>query len=286
MFHRDIKLMIVSLVYLPMILIDGSKFGESGNNLPLNAALVVSSSNFEEPLISPTLVPTVGNQPIWRSWLRSPPHNLDSVSSESRAWGVSVDSGFVGEEVVVDGECGFHGTMGHDFCLDFGHLGRHAVDWVSIEFVLSVGFRVSTHAGSSAGGSRFAGPAWPVLSSVDVVVAGGEGIGIAPVVGVVEPSGNHSHAFPVTEGAWGVASVAAATAWPAAAGKDVFGWDSSLQGLSASNANTVGHCLSSSKSPARPTSTLIPNLLNWLTPGPILSGAELLRNVLEWLNIL
>jgi len=41
---------------------------------------------------------------------------------------VVVDSGFVGEEVVVDSEGSLDGSVGHDFGLDLGDLGGDAVD--------------------------------------------------------------------------------------------------------------------------------------------------------------
>jgi len=54
-----------------------------------------------------------------------------------------------------------------------------------------------------------------------MVVAGGEGVGVAPLGVFVEPAGDHSLGLPVVECSCGVASVAA-TAAGRAAGQDVF----------------------------------------------------------------
>lgn len=58
------------------------KLGDTSDNLSLNSALVVATSDLEETFISPILIPTVGNQPIGGSTLYTPTNNLDGVSSE------------------------------------------------------------------------------------------------------------------------------------------------------------------------------------------------------------
>jgi len=56
--------------------------------------------------------------------------------------------------------------------------------------------------------------------------------------------------------------------------------------LSAGNANTVGHGLSSSKCPARSASALVSDLANGFALGPVLCGRKLFGDVLERFNVL
>jgi hypothetical protein len=42
------------------------------------------------------------------------------MSSQSRSSGVNVNSGLVSQEVFIDGERSFNGSIGEDFFLDFG----------------------------------------------------------------------------------------------------------------------------------------------------------------------
>ena len=91
--------------------------------MSLNAALIVSSSNSEESLISPVLVPAVGNEPVRGSAFDSPSDDLDGVSSEGGSGSVVIDSTLVGGEVTVDGEGSLNWSVGHDFGLDLGDLG-------------------------------------------------------------------------------------------------------------------------------------------------------------------
>jgi hypothetical protein len=184
------------------------KLGDTSDNLSLNAALVVSSSDSEESLVSPTLIPAVGDEPVRSAVLNSPSHDLDGVTAEGRAGCVVVDSGLVGEEVVVDGECSLNGAVGHDLSLDLGGLRGDGIDGVSNPSVGGVATGVSISAGVLALGSGLFGTAGTVRA-IDVVVALLEGVGHAPVGGVVEPPGDDTRALPVVEGTGRVPSVAA-----------------------------------------------------------------------------
>ena len=261
-----------------------SEFGKACNNLSLNTAFVVSSSDLEVSLISPSFVPAVSNQPVRRTWFNSPSNDFDSVASQSWAWSVVVNSALVGQEIVVDGEGSLNGTVGHDFGLDLGDLRWDTVNRWSMDFIISESFGVSANTVLVAFRSRFAGSARSVFSSVDVVIARGEGVRLAPVLWVVKPSSNDTLVFPIVEGTWRVASIASVSAAQSAAGKDIFSWDSGLQLLSTGNADTIRHGLSSSESPTWSASTLISDLLDWFAVGPGLSRWKFFRNVLKRLN--
>lgn len=196
------------------------KLGNTGDDLSLDAALVVSPSDLEESLISPALVPAVCDQPVRSAVLNSPSNNLDGVASESRASGVVVNSRLVSQEIVVDSEGSLNGTVSHDFGLDLGDLRGDGVDGVSNPSVSGIASGVSADAGGLALGSGLGRTAGTVLS-VGVVVALLEGVRHAPVGSVVEPSSDDTGLVPVVEGARGISSVAAITATDSAAGQQV-----------------------------------------------------------------
>ena len=176
------------------------ELGDTGDDLSFDAALVVSSSDLEESLVSPALVPAVGDQPVGSAVLHSPADNLDGVASEGRASGVVVHSGLVSQEIVVDSEGSLNGTVSHDFGLDLGHLRGNGVDGVSDPSVSGIASGVSVGAGGLALGSGLRGAAGTILS-VSVVVALLEGVRHAPVGGVVHPSSDNTGPEPAVESA-------------------------------------------------------------------------------------
>lgn len=114
------------------------ELGDTSDSLSLDSALVVSSSDLEESLIAPALVPAVSNEPVGSSVLNTPADHLDCVASESRSGSVVVNTGLVGKEIVVDGESDLNGAVSHDFGLDLGDLGRNAVDGIGNPLVSGV----------------------------------------------------------------------------------------------------------------------------------------------------
>lgn len=54
--------------------------GQTSNDAALNAAFVSASADLEETLISPILIPAVGNQPVVGVVLSSPTKDLDGVA--------------------------------------------------------------------------------------------------------------------------------------------------------------------------------------------------------------
>lgn len=49
-----------------------------------------------------------------------------------------IDTRLVTNEIFIDGEGSFNGTVGHDFLLDFSNLGGNAVSGFSSSLVVSV----------------------------------------------------------------------------------------------------------------------------------------------------
>ena len=101
---------------------------KTGNSLGFDAALVVSSSDLELSIVSPSFVPAVHDDPVRSSVLNSPSDHLDGVTSQSTSTGVVVNSALVSQKVVVDSEGNLDGSIGHDLSLDLSNLGRNTVN--------------------------------------------------------------------------------------------------------------------------------------------------------------
>lgn len=204
------------MVYLVMIdnldLRRSFKLGDTGDNLSFDSALVVSSSDLEEALVSPALIPAVGNQPVRSAAFNTPANNLDSVSSQSRSSSVVINSALVGQEVVVDGEGSLNWTMGHDFSLDLCDLGGDTVDGIGNPSVLVVSSGVAINASGLALRSGLGSSARSVLAAVDVMVARREAVRHAVPGVIVKITSDDTNLFPVVHSAGRIPSVAAVTA--------------------------------------------------------------------------
>ena len=64
--------------------------GQSGGNLALDAAVVLSAQNLDVAVVSPVSVPRVGNQPVRSRVFHSPAQDTDSVTAQSLAVNVLV----------------------------------------------------------------------------------------------------------------------------------------------------------------------------------------------------
>ena len=71
---------------------DESELGDTGDSLSFDATLVVSSSDLEETVVSPSFVPAVGDLPVRSSVFDSPSDHLDGMASQSAATGVVVNT--------------------------------------------------------------------------------------------------------------------------------------------------------------------------------------------------
>lgn len=198
------------------------KLGNTGDDLSFDSALVVSSSDLEEALVTPALVPAVGDQPVRSAVLDSPADDLDGVASKSRSRSVVINSTLVGQEVVVDGEGSFNGTVSHDLSLDLGDIGRNAVDGLSEPSVLGVGSGVAIDAGGLALGSRLRGSTRSVLAAIDVMITRREGVGLAVPSIIVKVTGYNTSLLPVVHSSRGVATVAALATTNSTASQKIF----------------------------------------------------------------
>ena len=112
------------------------------------------------------------------------------------------------------------------------------------------------------------------VGAVDVVVAGGQRVGLASGVVAEQVTGNGSLGLEPSPGALGVSSVAALAAGEAAAGQQVLGGDAGLQSLVAGNADSVREGLDGGDGPAAAAARLVSDLLQGLAVGPGGTGVE------------
>ena len=89
---------------------------ETGVHLAVDAT--VAHEDFEGTLVAPSVVPRVDTEPVVLTVLSAPTDHLDSVTSERRAGRVLVNTGRVGQEVLVDREGSGDGTVSIDVGFD------------------------------------------------------------------------------------------------------------------------------------------------------------------------
>lgn len=201
------------------------------------------------------------------------------MSSEGSSGGVLVDSGLVGQEVLIDGERSFDGSVGEDFLLDLLDSSDR-VRALSEVLVVGVGVVVSSNTGSLAGWGWVLGQIWAWgKGSVDVVVAWWESVWLAVSRLVVEVSGDQSVVDPISPGGRRISSVASLSAEESAAREQVLGGDLDLVGLVGGDAISVTHGFSSSESPAGSAVGLISDFLDGIAFWPLGSGIEVLWQV-------
>lgn len=259
--------------------------GETSNNALFDTALVGAPLDLEESLVSPVLVPAVGNEPVVKTSFSSPSEDLDGVASEGCAADVVVDTTLVGKEVVVDGEGSLNWAMGLDLALDLGDIVRETVNARGFVDVIGVGGAETRLAALDALGGGRVTAAVGVLSG-DVVVTGWERVRLAPVGGVVQPATNQSGVLEIAPSSLGVASVAALSAAEAAASQQVLAGDPGLDLLSAGNADSVAHGFGSTEGPAGAAVGLISDFLDGLAVGPGSPGVEFVVDALERSDVL
>lgn len=244
----------------------------TSDTLSFNTTFVSSLEDLEVSLVSPSLVPRVGDQPVVLSVLSTVSDGLNSVSSEEATSLVDVDSRLVGEEIFIDRKGDFDWSIGGNFGF---HLGNSS-DRVSILSMVLV-----LHVGSLVFWNTLSGTRWGwhntwarlILRTFNVVSAWGQKIWLASVLVSVEITSNQTSVDEVApSGAW-VSTIATHTA-RTAAGSQVLGGNSSLDGLVRSNADSVGHGFGGSESPAGTAIGLISNLTQRLALWPFFSGIK------------
>jgi len=157
----------------------------SGNTLLLEAALV--HTHPEVTVETPTGTPGVGNDPVGSGTLLTPTDNLDGMTTELVARGVSVDTRSVGHEVRVDDETGLDGTVGVDFLLDSRNSSEGAVR-TSLVLLVSTGSSARSVASTSVS----------TTGSVGVTGVGDDTSSLEVLPGLVEVTTLTSHVRGVT----------------------------------------------------------------------------------------
>jgi len=90
--------------------------GETSVHLSVDSA--GAHLDLEGALVTPGVVPGVDTEPVVFTVFSAPTDGLDSVTTESRARLVRVDTRLVGQEVLVDCEGSGYSTVLEDIVLD------------------------------------------------------------------------------------------------------------------------------------------------------------------------
>ena len=84
----------------------------------LTVDVTVTHLDLESAIVTPGVVPGVDTEPVVHTVLSAPTDSLDGVTTKSRASLVRVDTGLVGQEVLIDGEGGSDSTVLINVSLD------------------------------------------------------------------------------------------------------------------------------------------------------------------------
>ena len=225
----------------------------------LNMTFILAKNNTEVTVLTPVLVPAVGELPVLNTVLHAPADELRSVSAESLTRHVLVDARLVGQEVLVHIENRLQRTGFHQFSLNGINAVKNNEDLLEEVLVLRVLHRVPLLALSGAFGSGLELAALGVEIAQSVMLALGEGVGVAPVLGTIRATSAHALVHERVPGINGIAALATLAAILAAA-YDIEGRQTILDLSLRSNAPTIRG--SGSSSPARAADGLIADLLN------------------------
>jgi len=121
-------------------------------DLVFNAA--VTLLDLEESLHSPASSPRVSAEPVGGSVLSTETEDLDGVTTSNTSGDVVIDTRAVGEEVFVDGEGTFNGTVLVDLRLDLINTLRLSDGAGNTLELLGEVFTVSALGGTSGGEAR------------------------------------------------------------------------------------------------------------------------------------
>lgn len=223
--------------------------GESSDARLFDTAFVDTSLDSEGTLVTPGLVPRVNDSPVGSAIFDTPTNHLDGVTTEGLTSVVGVDTALVGEEIFVNGEGDFNGSVGHEFRLDGSGVAGDGVRLGTLVDILSEGGSVggiSIARLGALGGGEFTS-AGRVDIGFDVVSAGGEGVRLAPRGGSVEITSDQTSVHVVLHGSQGVTTVATVTAG-LAAGEHVLSRQADV--LASLDAVSVGDRFDGTESPA------------------------------------
>jgi len=215
----------------------------------------VALLDLEESRKAPWSSPWVGAEPVVEAILSTPADDLDGVATSDSTGDVVVDTALVVEEVFIDCEGAFHGSVVVELGLD-ASSGQGVDDWACLALVLGPGWSVAAGLGSSAsGGNTWLGGIWPASLS------NGTSIGeILPGEGEVTT----------------VATVVVVVAWD-----EVLGWENDV--LSA-DAESVGESLGGTESPAWAALSLISDGVDAVVE-LLSSGVEVGGEGHQWLEL-
>lgn len=254
---------------------------KSANNLALNTAL--AHLNTEVTILTPVLVPAVGNLPVLNTILNTPTNKLDSMSAKSGSSHMLVDTTLVGHEVLIHSESNLHRSVGHELSLD-GLNSTHRVSLLEEVLIILIGHGVSLLALSDTLRSILSLSARRILTSA-VMLALSKSIGIAPILRTILSSSGYTHSVEPVPSRRGETSLASESAYITAS-KKILRRQTILDLSLRSNAQTISSSLSSSESPARTAHRLITNLLQRGALRPLLSSIEGLRKIFTNSNVL
>jgi len=233
---------------------------DTSPSLALDAALVVTTTDAEEALLSPVVIPRVGASPVLLTILNTVADKLDSVTTLITTAGVVIDTAGVAHEISIDSESNLEGTVG-------GKLGLHVLltnDGVRLGALLLVGVPVK---------------GWITIALVGAVRSDKAA---AVVTGSVRSTllRNNTNIDPVDPSATGLTTHLTITATSIAgfgAAGDI------LSGVSAdltlSNTLTIAHGLSGTESPAGTTVLLVTDFLHGGAVRPVGTGIEFIGSI-------
>jgi len=232
----------------------------------LNAALVLATEDAEVTLLTPVLVPGVGDEPVLGAVVNTIAEDADGVTTLIATSDVLVDTADIAHEILIDGEGTLARTVG-------GELGHHillttdGVDSLSLALVRAEDDGRIIDAGLLAGRSGDDLARAGVGAARDVVVAAGKRVLDALL-------SDDTGLVPVVVGAGRIATVAGASTGAAVhilGGKDDI--------LAVLDALTIAHGLDGTEGPAGTAIALVTDHAHGLAVGPLLAGIELFRGI-------
>ena len=243
----------------------------------LSVDTAVTHLDLEGSLVSPGVVPGVDAEPVVLTTLGSPTDGLDGVASEGGSGLVGVDSGLVGQEVLVDGEGSGHSSVGGNLLLDAVDtsdvVGGGGVVLVRVPVTVDT-IWAALWAGWGNLGDVVAG--WEDITG-DVVSALWHGVGVAEVLVAIVSTGDDTGAL--EPGPWGsdlttIASEGEALDATAAAG-GISDREEVGEGSASGNAHTVVEGLGGSVGPAGSAVGLVADVVDHaLALWPLGTGIE------------
>ena len=243
----------------------------------LSVDAAIAHLDLEGALVTPGVVPGVDAEPVVLTVLVTPTDGLDGVTTESLTSLVLIDTGLVGQEVLVDSEGSSDGTVLLNVSLDVINA-TEAIAGRGVVLVLAVGAGVIIDAFLGASGSDLLDiiARWEGLAG-DVVGALLHGVVVASALGAVVTSSDDTGPGEPRPGGANLATIAAhgLAGKESAAGSGVGDREEFGELSTGGDAHTIVEGLGSSVSPAGAAVGLIADVVdNRLALGPVGTGIE------------